>query len=215
MVSFLLTQADPEGVDRRSKDGRTALMWACRNGCRDVAEALVAAGADPHAVSRKGVSCLHWAVWGQQPEIAGWLLDAPHSLPLEARSDAGCNAAIWAAASGGLGIAQWLHGRGADFTALNHWGHGVLNKAAWRGHLPLLEWMLDKVPGVEDQLFLQDFAGFVPVELADQAGHDETVAFLEARMRARPQSYRRAIEDDPEVHQHKLKELGLVDPNAL
>ena len=91
----------------------------------------------------------------------------------------------------------------------------MLNKAAWRGHLPLLEWMLDEVPGVEDQLFLRDFAGFVPVELAGQAGHDETVAFLDARMRARPQNYRRVIDGVPEVHQHKLRELGLADPNAL
>ena len=133
-------------------------MWSCRNGALRVAERLVDAGASPRAVSKKGVSCLHWAVWGQQPELAGWLLSPPRSLELEGRSEAGCNAAVWAAASGGLAIAQWLHEQGADFTSLNHWGHGVVNKAAWRGHLELLRWMFAALPATIEQLFLRDYA---------------------------------------------------------
>eukprot|EP01047_Picozoa_sp_COSAG01_P024298 COSAG01_NODE_1498_length_10117_cov_19.035536_5_plen_154_part_00 len=105
-------------VDRPSKDGRTALMWACRNGHIDVAQRLVTAGADPERRSKKGVGCLHWAVWGRCQEMAAWLLAPPLSLDLQAESCAGCNCAVWAAASGGLEIAQWLHQRGADFAKL-------------------------------------------------------------------------------------------------
>lgn len=199
----------------RSKDGRTALMWSCRNGALSVAKRLVRAGADPKAVSKKGVSCLHWAVWGQQLELAAWLLSPPNSLDLEACSDAGCNAAIWAASSGGIAISQWLYEQGANFTILNHWGHGVINKAAWRGHLDLLRWMFTQIPDTIDQLFLRDYAGFVPVELASQAGHDETKCFLTEVMERHPQEFRPAITEDPVVHEHKLRELGLTDPNSL
>lgn len=215
VVEYLLEGGRGGDVDARSKDGRTALMWSCRNGALAVAQRLVYAGADPHAVSKKGVSCLHWAVWGQQPELAEWLLGTPNSLDLEGCSDAGCNAAIWAASSGGLDIAQWLHKQGANFLALNHWGHGVVNKAAWRGHLDLLRWMFREIPGTLDQLFLRDYAGFVPVELAAQAGHDGTARFLTETMEKHPQNFRPAITGDPVVHQHKLIELGLTDPNAL
>jgi ankyrin repeat protein len=202
-------------VDRPSKDGRTALMWACRNGHIDVAQRLVTAGADPERRSKKGVGCLHWAVWGRCQQMAAWLLAPPLSLDLQAESCAGCNCAVWAAASGGLEIAQWLHQQGADFAKLNHWGHGVVNKAAWRGHRELLGWMLDTLPEVREQLWLQDYAGLVPIELARQAGHMETVAALAAHMGRQPErQYRRAI-SSPDVHQHKLRELGLTDPHAL
>jgi|EP01046_Picozoa_sp_COSAG06_P036682 hypothetical protein len=220
-------------------------MWSCRNGALRVAERLVDAGASPRAVSKKGVSCLHWAVWGQQPELAGWLLSPPRSLELEGRSEAGCNAAVWAAASGGLAIAQWLHEQGADFTSLNHWGHGVVNKAAWRGHLELLRWMFAALPATIEQLFLRDYAvwktdascpahslildfvlslswqtncciiigkrspfdttpvfvhqGFVPLELAAEAGHEETACYLREVMAEHPQEFRPAITDDPVV----------------
>lgn len=211
----MLEQGRGGDVDARSKDGRTALMWSCRNGALSVAQRLVRAGADPNAVSKKGVSCLHWAVWGQQPELAAWLLSPPNSLDLEGCSDAGCNAAIWAAASGGLAIAQWLRNQGANFVALNHWGHGVVNKASWRGHLDLLRWLFAEIPATIDQLFMRDYAGFVPVELAAQAGHDEIERFLTDVMEQNPQEFRPAITEDPVVHQHKLRELGLTDPNAL
>ena len=215
VVEYLLEEGRGGDVDVRSKDGRTALMWSCRNGALQVAERLVGAGANPKAVSKKGVSCLHWAVWGQQPELAGWLLSPPHSLELEGRSEAGCNAAVWAAASGGLGIAQWLHQQGADFNALNHWGHGVVNKAAWHNHLDLLRWMFATVPSTIEQLFLRDYAGFVPVELAAEAGHEGTACYLREVMTKHPHEFRPAITEDPVVHQHKLRELGLTDPNAM
>ena len=119
--------------------------------------------------------------------------------------------------AGGLEISQWLYTQGADFGALNHWGHGVVNKAAWRGHNNLLAWLFANLgKAVHQPLFLQDFAGFVPIELAEQAGHAGTVELLAQQMATSPgREYTPAITADPVVHQHKLRELGLTDPNAL
>jgi len=90
----------------------------------------------------------------------------------------------------------------------------------------------------------------VPLELAAEAGHEETACYLREVMAEHPQEFRPAITDDPvvrktpfgihfmmkgpfyqdklgtnickvrkrrfsQVHQHKLRELGLTDPNAL
>lgn len=55
----------------------------------------------------------------------------------------------------------------------------------------------------------------MPVELATEAGHEETACYLQEIMVQHPQEFRPAITEDPVVHQHKLTELGLTDPNAL
>ena len=80
-------------VDKANKEGRTPLMWAVRNGHLDVARGLVRRGADPRALTRKGVSCLHWATWGGSIGTLDWLLGL--GLDLEAVSNAGCNSAVW------------------------------------------------------------------------------------------------------------------------
>ena len=52
------TAAGITDVDRPSKDGRTALMWACRNGHIDVAQRLVTAGADLEAKNNVSVGVI-------------------------------------------------------------------------------------------------------------------------------------------------------------
>jgi len=139
-VRYLVEETGAD-VDRSSKEGRTPLMWACRNGHLDVARLLLAAGADLAAVTKKGVNCLHWAVWGGSIPMARWLMEC-HGLSTEQLSNAGCNAAIWAAAAGRLDMCMWLRDAGADFELVNYWGHGVVGKAAWKGKLDLLAWLV-------------------------------------------------------------------------
>lgn len=51
-VKKLLEQGHSERVDEKDKAGMTALLWACRNGHPEIAEALLAAGADPNITDR-------------------------------------------------------------------------------------------------------------------------------------------------------------------
>lgn len=139
VVEYLLNAG--VNVNRGSKEGRTPLMWACRNGHLRVAKLLLASGGDVRAVTKKGVSCLHWAVWGGSMQTLRWLVDDV-GLDLETVSNAGCNAAIWAASAGRVDVCTWLHGRGANFELVNYWGHGVVSKAAWKGRMELLQWLL-------------------------------------------------------------------------
>ena len=59
-------------VNKANKEGRTALMWACRNGQLAMARLLCKYGADVHQSTKKGINCLMWAVWGQSVQVAAW-----------------------------------------------------------------------------------------------------------------------------------------------
>ena len=220
-VRFLVDQCGAS-TEQRAKDGRTAIMWACRNGHLPTARLLVDLGADPKAVSRKGVGCVHWAAWGGQVAVAEWLVDHI-GLSLEFLSHAGCNAAIWASAAGHLDMCKWLKSRGANFGHINYWGHGVANKAAWKGRNKLMEWMFDDDDiGTEvlDQLWLSDPAGRVPLDLATIAGHGDTVQLLKGRMQLLDPQQSREVTPAPvdleaaATHRQSTLEAAGVDPKA-
>ena len=59
MAQYLVEQLGAH-IDRANKEGRTPLMWGCRNGHLELSKYLVSKGADIHATTKKGVSCLHW-----------------------------------------------------------------------------------------------------------------------------------------------------------
>eukprot|EP00041_Stephanoeca_diplocostata_P027911 m.779038 g.779038 ORF g.779038 m.779038 type:complete len:1064 (+) comp23276_c1_seq6:299-3490(+) len=203
-VTRLLVEEAHCDVHQTNKEGRTALMWACRNGHLDLAKYLVAHGADIHAVTKKGVSCLHWATWGGSIEVTAWLLD--QGMDLEALSNAGCNAAVWAAAAGRVAMCEYLKKRGADFQRVNHWGHGVVSKASWHGHIDVLRWLFDNA-GVIHHMFLLNHIGEIPVELAEQAGKTETVQFMLKTMKDNLQIFV-PFQGAPDVHQHKQVKLS-------
>ena len=194
--------------DHRNKEGRTALMWACRNGHLQVAQQLVANGADPRAVSKKGVGCLHWACWGGACQVARWLLD-DLQIELEALSNAGCNSAIWAVSAGEIEICELLRARGANFEHMNNWGHGVVSKVAYRGHTELLVWLVTEMDDLWRQLFLFNHIEQLPIDLAAEAGHLDTVQLIEQQMAAHPDHPKSAALDGPAmlIHEHKKRSI--------
>ena len=54
-------------------------------------------------------------VWGRSLPIVRYLVE-DMGFDIELQSKAGCNVAIWAAASGDLELCQWLYRVGANFT---------------------------------------------------------------------------------------------------
>eukprot|EP01147_Barroeca_monosierra_P003982 gene3982-6437_t len=165
-------------VNTTNREGRTALHWACRNNQLKVLHVLIESGANHHQTTKKGVSCLHWAVWGRSLAISKYLvLTLNHDL--EAQSTAGCNAAIWAAAGGDSEICQWLWDQGANFKLLNNWGHGVVAKACWHGHIHILRWLFHfNDMEIIKQLFLINPRGESPSDLAIQAKHGQVYNYV-------------------------------------
>ncbi|KAJ9443843.1 putative ZDHHC-type palmitoyltransferase 6 [Diplonema papillatum] len=171
--------------DAPAKDGRTPFMWACRNGRLATARYLVARGADPRARTKKGVTALHWAVWGGSVPVADWLLDGLGHRLGDA-NNAGCNGAVWAATNGSLALCRWALGRGGDFSRLNDWGHGAVVKAAWRANVPLLEWLFRCAGVPAAHLFYEDVDGRIPLDLAERREHGPTAAWLRRKMGETP-----------------------------
>ncbi|CAK9017200.1 Oxalate--CoA ligase (4-coumarate--CoA ligase isoform 8) (At4CL8) (4-coumarate--CoA ligase-like 10) (Acyl-activating enzyme 3) (Adenosine monophosphate binding protein 3) (AtMPBP3) (Oxalyl-CoA synthetase) [Durusdinium trenchii] len=189
------------GVDTRNKDLRTPLMWAARNGHVDVCEELVRCQADVLASNKLGICCLHWAAWGGSLEAVAFLLEKEANI--DAVCHAGCNVAVWAATAGSFDMCQWLHQKRADFASTNKNGHGVLNKACWRGHsVKLISWMLN-LEGVEAQLFESDWDGELPLDRARQKGHSALAEWLRDEMCERRPSWqdcaKQSSEEDPKV----------------
>ena len=109
-------------------------------------------------------------------------------------------------------MCRWLLQVGADFTQINWWGHGVINKAGFRGHIELLRFFFSeefKGQDLAEQLFLEDARGFTPAQLSESNGKHEAAAFLRAKMAEHPDRIvREAVTDRGPVS------LQLLDPDA-
>lgn len=71
--------------DYRDEDGLTALMRAADRGATEAVRALLAAGADVHAMESEGQTALHYAVLCDFPEIAGLLVSAGSDMHVQDR----------------------------------------------------------------------------------------------------------------------------------
>ena len=125
MVQQLLAAgADVNGADRY---GVTPLMAAALGGKRDLVAPILAARANPTAVTRKGTTALHLAA----REAVGHLLDA--GLDVNAADGHG-EVPLHVAADGGhWAVVEQLVAAGADVRAATADGETVLHYAAYRG----------------------------------------------------------------------------------
>ena len=99
---------------------------------------------------------------------------------LRLRPLAGCAAVQWAAAAGNVVTCKWLRARGFQLGHVNAANHGAVNKAAWHGHLPLLEWLLvaPDGPRLRSQLTLLDHDGRDVAALAELNAQFEAARWL-------------------------------------
>ncbi|KAJ1480277.1 ankyrin repeat-containing domain protein [Baffinella frigidus] len=119
--------AEGASVAGTDSEGRTALLWAAREGHGEVAGVLVLAGADMQASRKDGITPLHWAAeWGHAATV-GVLLDLGANF---AARDSRGHTALEAAVEGGH----------ADVAKLL-WEKGVAVAAKVNGGLrPVHEW---------------------------------------------------------------------------
>lgn len=179
---------------KKSKD-RTALHYACRNGCLETVQWLVkVGGADPNFPAKHGVTPFQLAVWQNRLEVCQWLVE-------ECQLDAAqlnvfsCGAVHWIGicpqeTADLIPMARWLSSQpGITFYLEQKQGHTALHKAAWGGHLELIRYLHNEHGMWDDG---QDNAGNFAADLCDMANtprHAKVAEYLRCHCsRARAKS---------------------------
>jgi ankyrin repeat protein len=129
-----LLEQDPVLAHCHSREGWTPLHVAAHFGHTDVAEALLAAGADvqARAENAQANTPLLWAVIGQQVGAVGWLL--AHGAQVGEANLAGATALHKAAVLGDAAIVRLLLAHGAEVNARNSGGQTPLTHARYNRH---------------------------------------------------------------------------------
>ena len=168
-------------VDAQNKQGRTALMFATKYKQYAMAAYLInEAHADVKLRMRDESTAFDWAVFGGHQPTMALLADHP-DVDINAVNRFGCAAVQWAAASGSVETCRWLHARGVNLAHVNDAHHGAVEKAAYRGHEELLQWLLlaDDGPQLLPQLGLRDKDGRSLSDLVRMGGHENLACWLE------------------------------------
>jgi len=105
----------PCPVNASDNEAGTPLHWAAREGRRDLAERLLAKGADVNAKDTDGGTPLHWAAEGGHKEIVDLLL--AKGADVRATDTGGWTPLHWTALIGRKDIAEVLIAQGAAVNA--------------------------------------------------------------------------------------------------
>jgi ankyrin repeat protein len=142
-------------------------------GHKEVAELLIANGADVNAVmGASGQTALHWTGWHKHKEIAELLIAA--GADVNAKDDRGSTPLDYAAYGGSKEVAELFIAEGADVKAKNKNGWIPLHSAAWEGHKEVAELLIEKGADVN----ARDKNGHTPLHKAAFGGHKEVAELL-------------------------------------
>lgn len=159
-------------VNAAQADGMTALHWAVRHDDLDTVRALLAAGADPKAENRYGVTPLALACTNGHAGIVQRLLAAGADPNAALRG--GETALMTAARTGRVDVVQVLLARGAKADVRLPQGQTAVMWAAADGHPAVVEALI--AAGADFRTPLQ--SGFTPLLFAVRAGHTAVVRAL-------------------------------------
>ena len=167
-----MIEAHPNRINAKDEDGRTPLHTAAICGYKDVAELLIAKGADVNARGKYERTPLHEAVANGRRDVVELLIAkgahinardfvgcAPlhsakstevvelliaHGADVNAEDDTGTVRLHGAAACGKKEIAELLISKRADINAKDHYGQTPLSWAAGNGHIEVVELLIAK-----------------------------------------------------------------------
>jgi ankyrin repeat protein len=120
-----------DDIDRRASRDKTALMAAVAGGDPDLAEALMAEGADPGATNTTGGSVLMYAAWRGNPDCMSLILD--RGVDVDEQAQNGWTALMMSSAKGHERATAALLQAGADPTVVDVYGWTPLMRAAYAG----------------------------------------------------------------------------------
>jgi ankyrin repeat protein len=106
-----VSHAHPELYDTKSKSGMLLLHWAAYGGDKDLAELLLAKGADVNTKDNDGHTPLHWAARDGYKEVAELLL--AKRAKVNAKANYGFTPLPWAVAGRHDNVAELLHADGS------------------------------------------------------------------------------------------------------
>jgi ankyrin repeat protein len=144
-----LLAEQPELVKAADDNGKTALHFAAEKGHRQVAEILLAAGADIDAPNASQYTPLHYAVFGGQSAMCELLIEKGANV--EAQNKFGLTPLFVAAERGNLEAAKIFVANGADANAVSPYFGTPLHRAVFMGHGEVFALLLDNGAAVTQQ----------------------------------------------------------------
>ena len=171
--------ARPEAVNDRDALGDTPLHAAAQTGNVEMAELLLAHGADVNAKADAGWTALHWAVYWQHPAMVELLLR--HHADANARNSIGCTPLHWAAIRGNKALAERLLANQADVNAGDYQQRTPLHYATYWEHKDVIEALIAHNADVNAHATADlhpDGNAITPLDVADRYGRFEIAQML-------------------------------------
>jgi len=157
-VKAILAQ-DPSKLNQTDEDKYTPLHWACMRAHWDVAEFLIAEGADLNVVGGDGGTQINWAVHHDNVEIVKLMVEKGAKLNIRNKwGMTELHTAIW---RGCIHVVEYLLDHGSDPTIKTNEGWTAMHYAYRSGHDDVID--LLKRRGVS--LKVQDNTGRYPQHL--------------------------------------------------
>jgi ankyrin repeat protein len=161
-VSSLLDQ-DPELVNSTDDSDCTPLHYAAGSGFLELSEFLLERGAKVNAQSYDHEAPLHWAALRRHDEVVQLLID--RGADTDIKEDYGRTPLLLVAReTGKVRTATILLDGGADVNARDRFEATPLELAAWRGHAPLVDLLLDRGADVPTSGRDADFLATMAIE---------------------------------------------------
>ncbi|XP_067659823.1 putative ankyrin repeat protein RF_0381 isoform X2 [Haliotis asinina] len=135
-------------IDSCGQNRMTPVMFAAKNGQRDIFDLLVNNGCDMSQKDKDGNTVLHMACIGGSKYIVERIL-SKEPVDVNSRGQSQSTPAMMAAACGHKDVFDLLVNRGADLTLVDGRGFGVHHLACMGGHLPVVE-HIQNIIGVRD-----------------------------------------------------------------
>ena len=167
-----LLKDNPDLVFSKDTSGFTPLHVAASAHHKDVAELLLANGADVHANRDGGKTPLHWAAATHAKDVAELLL--ANGADVNANGDGGKTPLHWAAMTGDKQMAQLLLANKAEVDAKSKDGWTPLRWAAARGNKDMVQTLLEA--GANPNITMTD--GKTALDAARLGKHAEVTEIL-------------------------------------
>ena len=173
-----ITELVQQGTDVNTAqgDGMTALHWAAENGNRPIADVLIVAGANLHAVTRiGGYTPLHLASRNGAADVVDALIEAGSDVMAETTTGA-VTPLHFAAASGDVNVIDQLVEAGADVNAEEvAWNQTPLMFAAASNRVEAVKSLIAHGADVEATSKVVDLISRHAEDIAAKARRDEVL----------------------------------------
>jgi ankyrin repeat protein len=154
-------------------EGWTPLMVAASNGHKEIANLLIANGANVNAKDAAGRTPLYNASWNSHWETAELLIAKGANVNAK-DSMVQLTSLHFAATEGRKNIVELLLAKGADVNAANMFGGTPLMNAAWHGHSEIAVHLVENGANIN----AKDQYGMTPLHYAAEQGSKEIADLL-------------------------------------